>query len=253
MAEMTLSNPQAAHYDAIIDEYDRHYYDHYSSIYRERFILEPLLGGVDLRGKRVADVACGSGATSLYLARAFEGIQLTGFDVSASACERYRRTVGRPAFEVDLTEAFDRTERFDAAIMMGGLHHCAANVSGALRAIASLLQPGGLLLMFEPNRDYVLEGLRRFWYRHDRYFDATSESALSHDALLATGAGAFEVEQVQYFGGPAFFLVYNSLVFRIPHSIKAIVSPPLMAAETIFNAVPIRSLCSSFVARWTRI
>ena len=45
---MTSANSQAQHYDRILDAYDRHYYDQYSLQYRERFILGPLLEGVDL-------------------------------------------------------------------------------------------------------------------------------------------------------------------------------------------------------------
>jgi SAM-dependent methyltransferase len=183
----------------------------------------------------------------------FEGVQLTGFDVSPEACRRYREKVGRPAYEIDLTAGCYEGERFDAAIIMGGLHHCVADLPRTLRAIAAMLESGGTLVMFEPNRDYLLEALRRVWYRRDRYFDSDNEAALSHDALLEAGGGAFACERVSYFGGPAFFLVYNSLIFRLPHSAKAIVSPALMAAEALYNQVPVRNIFASFLARWTRV
>ena len=249
---MTAANTQARHYDAIIDDYDRHYYDRFSLRYRERFILEPLLEGIDLRGKRVADLASGSGETSVYLTRTVKGVELTGFDISPEACRRYREKVGRPAYEIDLTKGVYDGERFDAAIVMGGLHHCVANLPQTLCAIAAMLQPGGMLLMFEPNRDYLLEVLRRLWYQRDRYFDSHNEGALSHDSLLKAGGGAFACESVKYFGGPAFFFVYNSLIFRLPHSVKAIASPALLAAEAVYNQVPVRSIFASFLARWTR-
>jgi SAM-dependent methyltransferase len=250
---MTSTNTQARHYNTIIDDYDRHYYDRYSLRYRERFILEPLLNGVDLRGKRVADLASGSGETSAYLARTVAGVELTGFDISPEACRRYREKVGRPAHEIDLTMGVYEGQRFDAAIVMGGLHHCVASLPRTLAAISAMLRPGGMLLMFEPNRDYVLEGLRRLWYKRDRYFDSNNEAALSHGALLDAGGGSFACEYLKYFGGPAFFLVYNSLLFRLPHSVKAIASPTLLAAEALYNKVPARSIFASFLARWTRI
>ena len=250
---MTSTNPQAQHYNEILDDYDRHYYDRYSLAYRERFILEPLLKGVDLCGKRVADLASGSGETSIYLAEEFQGVELTGFDVSPKACRRYRERVGRPAHEMDLTTGCYEGERFDAAIIMGGLHHCVANLPQALRAISTMLKPGGTLLMSEPNRDYALEALRRLWYKRDGYFDASNEAALSHEAVLDAAGGAFACEHLEYFGGPAFFLVYNSLIFRLPHSVKAVVSPPLLAVEALYNRVPVRSIFASFLARWSRI
>jgi SAM-dependent methyltransferase len=246
-------NAQAKHYDEIIDDYDRHYYDPYSLRYRERFILRPLFQDVDLSGKRVADLASGSGETSLFLAQSFERIQLTGFDISPDACSRYREKVGRPAHEIDLTSDHYEGPRFDAAVIMGGLHHCVADLSRTLHTISTMIEPGGTLLLFEPNREYVLEPVRQFWYRRDRYFDAANEAALSHDALLKAGDGAFVCDRLTYFGGPAFFLVYNSLIFRLTPSLKARVSPALLAAEALYNQLPTRWMFASFLAKWTRI
>src|SRR5271154_3846183 len=79
MAE--TSDRQAQHYDRILSDYDQHYYDAQSTVYRERFILGPLVEGLDLNGKEVADLACGSGETSLFLRRRFPGVRTTGFDI----------------------------------------------------------------------------------------------------------------------------------------------------------------------------
>ena len=249
---MTGGNPQADHYDDILDEYDQHYYDQYSLRYREQFILEPLLEGIDLRGKRVADLASGSGETSRFLSRRFPGVECEGFDVSPEACRRYREKTQRPAQEFDLTQGRYEGEPFDAAIIMGGLHHCATDLEGTLTAIARMLRPGGTFLLFEPNRDYMLEALRRVWYRFDRYFDAANEMALSHADLLAAGRGAFECQRVRYFGGPAFFLVYNSLVFRMSGTTKAAIAPGLMRLESAYNQLTPRWLFASFLAQWVR-
>ena len=50
--------------------------------------------------------------------------------------------------------------------------------------------------------------------------------------------GAFREVATHYFGGPAYFLIYNSLVMRVPLSIKRYVAPPLFWAETAWNALP---------------
>jgi SAM-dependent methyltransferase len=246
------SHSQAQHYNEILDDYDRHYYDLHSRQYRERFILSPLLQGVDLRGKRVADLASGSGETTVFLTQRFADVQCTGFDISPEACRRYGERTGRPARQFDLTAGGFTGEPFDAAIIMGGLHHCATDLAGALRTVASMLRPGGVFLLFEPNREYVLEAARQLWYRMDRYFDAGNEAALSHSVLLAAGAGAFDCRRVEYFGGPAFFLVYNSLVFRMPGRVKAATAPALMQAEQLHNRLASKWLCASFLAQWVR-
>jgi SAM-dependent methyltransferase len=252
MSKTGSGNPQAGHYDDILDDYDRHYYDRYSLSYREQFILAPLLEGVDLRGGHVADLASGSGETTQFLMARFPGIRCTGFDVSPEACRRYREKTGRPAVEFDLTRDAYAGERFDAAIIMGGLHHCASDVGTALRTVASMVRPGGLFLLFEPNSEYLLEAARKLWYRFDRYFDAGSERALSHGELVAASAGAFECRRLRYFGGPAFFLVYNSLVFRISERTKAATAPALLRAERLYGRIPSKWLFASFLAQWVR-
>ncbi len=246
------SAAQSAHYDAILDAYERHYFDGPSMAYRDEFIYRPLFAGLDMNGWRVADLAAGSGYNSLALLERFPDAEVTGFDISESACKRYEVVVGRPAVQADLTRSADAGEAFDAALIIGGLHHCATDLPATLATIAGLLKPGGRLLMFEPNRHYVLEGARKLWYRLDRYFEASSEAALDHDDLVRMASPKFAPEMVRYFGGPAFFLVYNSLVFRIPPAVKPALAGPLMAAERAYNALPGRWPFSSFVARWIR-
>jgi hypothetical protein len=115
-----------------------------------------------------------------------------------------------------------------------------------------MLEPGGVLLLFEPNREYVLQFARDWWYRADKYFDAVNEKALSHRELEQLGGPAFAAEKVRYFGGPAFFLVYNSLLFRMPPRLKAGLARLALRAETVHNRLPGRWLHSSFTARWRR-
>lgn len=246
-------NPQAAHYDRILSDYDRHYYDVHSTRYRERFILEPLLAGIDLRGRRVADLASGTGHTTAYLMQRFPGVEVTGFDVSPGACAGYRRRVGRPSHQFDLTKRQAAPGVFDACIVMGGLHHCVADLETTFENIAQMLRPGGLLLMFEPNRQYVLQLARDLWYRLDKYFDESNERALAHDEILRQSHGKFCAEHVRFFGGPAFFLVYNSLLFRLPAGLKSATSDLLLGAEALHNRIPGRWLHSSFTARWRRV
>jgi SAM-dependent methyltransferase len=251
MAE--ISDRQAGHYDRILSDYDRHYYDVQSTAYRERFIIGPLVEGLDMRGWRVADLACGSGSTSLSLKRRFPGIETTGFDISPEACRNYEARVERPCHVLDLTKPHAAEQQFDAAIIMGGLHHCVVDLETALANIAGLLKPGAPFLLFEPNREYFLQFARDLWYRVDGYFDAATEDGLAHGDLLRQAGDAFRADQVRYFGGPAFFLIYNSLVFRMPHGLKRAVAPPLMALEAGFNALPGKRLFSSFTARWRRV
>src|SRR5215470_10172004 len=169
-------------YEAIHDVYEAHYYDDAAMAYRKRFYYQPLFDDLKLDGKSVADLACGSGHNSLILRQRFPSVELTGFDISSHACRDYRRLVGRPAFECDLTKPMDVTPAFDAAMIFGGLHHCVSDLATTLQNVARMLKPGGVFLMLEPNKRCYLELLRRLWYALDRrYFDAQSEAALDHE------------------------------------------------------------------------
>jgi SAM-dependent methyltransferase len=128
------------------------------------------------------------------------------------------------------------TRQFDAAVVIGGLHHCVVDLAAAIDNLAALLKPGGTLLMMEPSADSVLEGLRQRWYRHDRYFDAPTERALSHDELLRLARRRFRVEILQYIGGP-----------------KRWIAPWAFPLERAFNVLNAAPLAPVFVARWRRI
>lgn len=241
---------QREHYERVRDVYASHYYDEWSMRYRSEFIIGPLLDGLDLANRRVADLACGDGHNSLLLRSVFPTVTTIGFDVSPSACAAYERNVGTKANCVNLLDPELPKVEFDAAIVIGGLHHLVADLGVALKNIRAMLKPGGMLLMFEPNAQFSLQWARAFWYRNDPMFDAQTEAALNHDRLLEAANGRFRREMLRFLGGPAFYLVLNSAILRIPIAIKRYVSPPLFALERLYGRIPTRGLHSSFIARW---
>jgi SAM-dependent methyltransferase len=244
---------QKAHYERIHDEYEAHYYDEQSLRYREQFIFKPLLAGLDLNDLDVLDVASGSGHNTLVLRRWFPRLRAVGLDISDSACAGYRDVTGGEALQGDLTQPLAIQRQFDAAIVIGGLHHCVVNLPQAMDNLARLVKPNGVVLMMEPSADGILESLRNRWYRGDHYFDAHTEHALSHDKLLRVAGDQFRAEVVRYIGGPAYFLVLNSLVLRVPLSAKGWVAAATWPLERAFNRLNTRRGAAAFVARWRRI
>jgi SAM-dependent methyltransferase len=243
---------QKVHYEQIHDEYEAHYYDAHSLRYREEFIFAPLLAGLDLNDRDVLDAASGSGHNTLLLRRRFPRLRGMGLDISDAACAGYRGLTGGEAVQGDLTQPLAIRRQFDAAIVIGGLHHCVVNLPQAIDNLAALVKPNGVLLMMEPSADGALEGLRKLWYRRDHYFDEGTERALSHDELLRLAAGRFQAEVVRYIGGPAYFFVFNSLVLRVPLGAKPWVAPVTMPLERAFNALNSRLMAPVFIARWRR-
>ncbi len=250
---MDSANKQKEHYDRILAEYNAYYFDKWSMRYRDEFVFGPMWDGLDLNGKHVADLACGSGINSVSIRERFPQVKVTGFDISPTACAEYERNTGFAARECDLTKPLKVAPEFDAAMVIGGLHHCVADLPQTLNNVASMLVSGGLFIMLEPSSEFFLEMLRNLWYRYDRSFDYTNEHALRHDEILAIGCDAFVVFDIRYFGGPAYFGVLNSMILRIPLPAKRFVSPPLMMAERLWNQLPGRAMFNVFLARWHRL
>jgi SAM-dependent methyltransferase len=153
---------------------------------------------------------------------------------------------------MDSTKPMHPVAKFDAAMVIGGLHHCVADLPQTLRNVVAMLKPGGIFMMLEPNSIFFLEAVRNLWYRHDPSFDAPNEHALCHDETLKL-IEEFSLRDVRYFGGPAYFGVLNSMILRIPLAAKRYTSPPLMIAERRWNHLPWATMHNVFHARWNRL
>ncbi len=239
-------------YEGIHDAYQAHYFDPSSMEYRNLFVYKPMFKGLDLNNKTVADLACSGGDNSIALLKRFPNAHVVGFDISSKACETYRANVGKEAYELDLTLGVDPELKVDVAMICGGIHHCIADLKGTFKTITNLLKPNGLLLMCEPNRHCFLEIARKIWYQHDKFFDAQTEAALSHDEILRIASPKFMPLDCKYMGGPAYFLIYNSLVLRVPLGIKPFLAPPLFFFEKMYNLIPGKFAYPYFVARWQK-
>lgn len=249
---MAIKNPQEQHYERIHDAYTAHYFDPCASDYRKRFIVGALFDGQDLSGQRIADLAAGSGFNSLLLHEIWPSAETVGFDISARACKAYEANVGSAARHVDLSVDQDFEPEFDTILVIGGLHHCVNDLPATLRNVARLLKPGGRLFFYEPNADFLLQRLRDWWYRRDAYFDHATERALTYEELLGLGQKHFEPERILYLGGPAYFLVLNSLITRVPLRSKRVLAALLFPIEKLWNTLGSRHGCPAVAAVWRR-
>jgi SAM-dependent methyltransferase len=104
-------------------------------------------------GERVLDVGCGMGRYTFALAD--RGLAVEGLDLSAALLERLREfDAGRYRIPLHCADVLDPPEelqgRFDAAVGFFTLHHL-HDLSGCLRAMRSLVRPGGRVVFLEPN------------------------------------------------------------------------------------------------------
>jgi len=241
---------QRAQYNAQIDEYDAHYDDPWSRIYRERFVHAPLLAGLDLRGRRVLDAMCGSGLSMQTLLD--RGAQVTALDVSDSAIASFRRRwPAAVAVCGSITDSGLPGGGFDTVVVVGGLHHLHPHVDDAVAEIHRLLTPGGTFCFMEPHTGSLPDIFRRVWYRYDRLF-VDNEAAVDLTALRQRFADRFVAMGEHFAGGPAFLLVFNSMAFRIPLRAKGWYSPAVLRLEALLAPWQTSRTACFAVCQWRK-
>ncbi len=148
----------------------------------------PFLAAVlqEAGAQTVLDAACGSGGHALWLAR--QGYRVAGADVSPVMIELARRKAAEsgldvPFFVADLSNLQPLTsnvQTFDAVLCLGNsLPHLLtqADLIAALRGMADVLLPGGLLVLQNLNYD-----LR--WQRQPRWFAAQGGELDGQEVLV---------------------------------------------------------------------
>ncbi len=101
---------------------------------------------------RVADVACGTGWSSISIARAFPGIQVDGIDIDAGSIERARmhaeheRMTDRVSFVSGDAADAGSAGRYDLVTIFEAVHDM-AQPAAVLATARRLLKPGGAVLI----------------------------------------------------------------------------------------------------------
>lgn len=101
---------------------------------------------------RVADVACGTGWSSIWIARHFPGVHVDGIDVDAGSIERARGHAEREGMTDRVSFLFadaatiDGKGRYDLVTIFEALHDMGRPVE-VLRTARELLAPGGAVLV----------------------------------------------------------------------------------------------------------
>lgn len=241
---------QRQQYDRISEGYELHYGDATSQEYRRRFMFEPMVHGVDLRGLRVLDAMCGSGESTHHIIEA--GAEVTGLDISPVEIEKFKaRHPGCRAVEASILETGLETESLDAVCVFGGLHHLHPHVDKAIAEIRRILKPGGYFFFTEPPAGSLPEVLRQLWYRCDPLF-AENEAGINLEEMKRAFADDFDFEVERYGGSVAYLLVLNSMVFRLPLSWKPAMAGPCMKLEEWLTPLQGRFFSCSVVCRWRK-
>ena len=151
-----------------------------------------------LNGLRILDIGCGAGILSEPLARL--GADMIGIDPAAENIEVARLHAAESGVAVDYRATTAETlaeagERFDVVLAMEVVEHV-VDVSAFVATCASMVKPGGLLVMATLNRtmksfalaivgaEYILRWLPRGTHQWDKFVRPQELEAAIEDAGL---------------------------------------------------------------------
>jgi SAM-dependent methyltransferase len=241
---------QAAHYDTILAEYEKHYDDSWSQRYRRHFMYGPMFAGVDLTGKAVLEAMCGSGQTTQYLLD--RGARVTGLDISDKAIGSFRRRwPGCRAICRSILDTRLAGESFDCVAVVGGLHHLHPHVNEAVEEIWRVLKVGGHFCFIEPHAGSVSDVVRKLWYKVDTMF-ADNEAAVNVRALQERFSDHFDFLKQKHFGNLAYLFVLNSMVFRVPLWLKNLYAPLLVPIESLVQPLQGKLVSCCVICQWRK-
>ena len=241
---------QQQQYDKLAELYQSHYSDQTSERYRRKFIDEPMLASVELKGKKVLEAMCGSGQTTGYLLE--QGAEVTALDLSPDLVESFKqRWPGCKAHCASIYQTGFTDQSFDVVVIVGGLHHLHPDIDTAMVEVHRVLKPGGMFCVMEPHTGSLADKVRRLWYKFDSYFES-NEEAVDFEALASEHNDLFKLRKIIYVGNFGYLLILNSMIFRLPLSWKKYYAPVFMIVESIFSPLQNKLLSCIAVAQWSK-
>lgn len=130
-----------------------------------RIIAEQLAGC-----RSALDIGCGYGSLTAYLNRA--GFDAIGVDADQPQVEQARAlfpAIAEKLFAMDANALEFPDGRFDAVVLRDTLHHLweESDVEKAFGEMERVLKPGGRLVVFDPNPNFIVKTARRLIHHRD--------------------------------------------------------------------------------------
>jgi SAM-dependent methyltransferase len=192
----------------------------------------PALEGVQAKleqGARVADVGCGTGASTLLMAKAFPKSKFHGFDyhdksvAAARASAEKQGLTGRVTFDVAKAKEFPGKD-YDFVAVFDCLHDMGDPV-GAARHVRQSLAPGGTWMIVEPfANDQLKDNLNpvgRVYYSFSTLLCTPCSRSQEVGLCLGAQSGEAKIRDVVTAAGFARFRRATETPFNIVYEARA--------------------------------
>jgi len=192
----------------------------------------PALTGVQEkleRGARVADVGCGTGSSTVLMAKAFPKSEFFGFDYHDKSVEAARQTAdkqgvgNRVHFEVAKAKEFPG-QGYDFVAVFDCLHDMGDPV-GAAKHVHRSLAPGGTWMIVEPfANDQLKDNLNpvgRVYYSFSTLLCTPCSRSQEVGLCLGAQAGEARIREVVTSAGFTYFRRATETPFNIVYEARA--------------------------------
>ena len=116
-------------------------------------VFDDLFSGIPLTGKRVLDVACGTGVLTEYLAK--KALFVDAIDVSDEMIARAKTEVSAPNISFSVADFYEFDGRYDNIFVFDAYPHF-LDKEGFFKKSAELLNDGGILTVaFDESRAHI--------------------------------------------------------------------------------------------------
>lgn len=253
---MSSSN-QKQLFEDLHSNYQDHYFDAYSNLYRDELIYNKIAPHI-IKAKRVLEVGCGGGHNFLdFVKLGMSANTYHAIDISSKAATEFNeRTKQHPearAEAVDFTKPFTAPEhKYDLILFIGVLHHMTKDFETVFANINRNLAPSGVVVFFEPNAHF-LNSLRQLWYRYSNNFDHENERALFPSELVDWSATiGLRLIHSNFLGAVGYFIIFNSMIIQTPKFLKRILVRPLIFLDKICGKLNSRYTLAAMIHVYER-
>lgn len=189
-----------------------------------KYVIDRMTKNGTLLKGRILDVGCGTG----ILPRLYPTKDIIGVDASREMLKY------NPGFAVHgNAESLDfNSGMFDTIFCRSVLHHLKSPTS-ALAEFDRVLNPGGNLLLWETNKSWIAQLVRRYTQHGDRF----SEYHSSFSNLDSNVKAFFNIDRVTYCGfiGYCLFGFPDIISFGLPEYIFS----PITMVDEILEKIPL--------------
>tara|TARA_B100001540_G_scaffold316704_1_gene347289 strand:+ start:1250 stop:2005 length:756 start_codon:yes stop_codon:yes gene_type:complete len=250
-----MSNNQSKHYDKIANKYIEHYFDKESKYYKSKLYMHHIFKHFN-KDDYILEIGCSDGSNlEIFKENGINIENYFGVEISEELIKKFNKKYKNQykVFHDDFTKKdLNLNIKFNIIVCIGVLHHMNKNLDTLFNNVKNHLKKNGKIIILEPNKNF-LNFLRNYWYKKDKYFDHTSERALSINEIDNFAKNGFEKIFTEYSGLIGYFVILQSLILRTPKFVKKVSYKLLTYIDYFLSKFNLKYLSAHYLVVYKKI